>query len=39
MFTGEMDQHYQIIEGDKGYWARRERKDWVDCPDIFSESE
>jgi hypothetical protein len=35
MFTGKMQLHYELIQGDQGYWARRERKDWGDCPDLF----
>ena len=35
MFTGEMSDQYELIEGEQGYWERRERKDWGDCPDLF----
>ena len=34
-FTGKMQKHYEQVQGDKGYWARRERKYWGDCPDLF----
>jgi hypothetical protein len=35
MFTGEMCEQYELIEGEKGYWERRERKEWGECPDLF----
>lgn len=35
MFTGENQVHYELIEGEHGYWERRARKDWSVCPDLF----
>jgi len=26
---------WEMIEGEKGYWARRERGDWSDMPNLW----
>jgi hypothetical protein len=26
---------FEFIEGEKGYWERRERKDWSDLPNLW----
>ena len=30
---------YEFIEGEKGYWERRNNKDWDDLPNLFGQYE
>ena len=31
----ERPKMYRLIQGDRGYWARRERQDWADMPNLW----
>jgi len=33
--SNEIESYFHFKDGENSYWNRREKKHWVDLPDIF----